>query len=231
MLDVARAAGVSQATASYVLNGKDVPVSEATRQKVLAAARKLGYRPNRLAQNLARRRSGMIGAMVEYIDNPYYAEVAAKLNRKLHDLGYTIPFDVADHEDLSRGRALTDLLSWQPDALICYWHFYLNHYIPELVADRPVVFLGTGKLPPQYDCACSDLAPGAELAVRHLVELGHRRIMYLGVADDPRHDVAQQVCAESGLPAPTVVQEITTCPSRPTTRLGSSWAAGGARRR
>src|ERR1700721_3100628 len=73
--DVARAAGVAASTVSRYLNGQ-LRVSPATEARVLAAVRQLGYVPNAVGRNLARRRSGVIGFVVPEISKPYFGTIA-----------------------------------------------------------------------------------------------------------------------------------------------------------
>ena len=77
--DVARTAGVSVSTASRVLSGSSHPVSEPTRRRVLEAAERLGFEPNRLARALATARSRTIGVVVHDVSDPYYAEIVRGL--------------------------------------------------------------------------------------------------------------------------------------------------------
>lgn len=79
IVDVARVAGVSRQTVTRALNGLP-DVSEATRQRVVAAAGELNYRPNRSAQSLVRGRSVTIGLLVEDLANPYSSELAGALS-------------------------------------------------------------------------------------------------------------------------------------------------------
>jgi LacI family transcriptional regulator len=76
LADISRRAGVSIATASRVLNGSAHPVSDATRERVLAAADELGYRPSELARALVKRTSRIVGVIVGDIVDPYFAEIA-----------------------------------------------------------------------------------------------------------------------------------------------------------
>jgi LacI family transcriptional regulator len=79
IVDVARVAGVSRQTVTRALNGLP-DVSEATKQRVVAAARELNYRPNRSAQSLVRGRSVTLGLLVEDLANPYASELAGALS-------------------------------------------------------------------------------------------------------------------------------------------------------
>src|SRR5919197_4700509 len=76
LADISRRAGVSIATASRVLNGSSHPVSNTTRERVLAAAEELGYRPSELARALVKRTSRIVGVIVGDIVDPYFAEIA-----------------------------------------------------------------------------------------------------------------------------------------------------------
>ena len=86
--DVARLAGVSQSSVSLILNGSDkVSFSSATRERVLAAARTLGYQPK--GQTRApRRRSNLLLILTPTISNPYYCELSQAIERCAADRGY-----------------------------------------------------------------------------------------------------------------------------------------------
>ena len=76
MADIARELNISRATVSYVLNGRDTEfISESTRERVLAAARQMGYRPNRAAQALAGQRSNLIELYIHGFYPAFYGRV------------------------------------------------------------------------------------------------------------------------------------------------------------
>jgi LacI family transcriptional regulator len=88
LADVSRLAGVSVATASRVLNGSTHPVAAATRERVLAAARELGYSPSALAQALVTKRSRIIGVIVGDVVDPYFAEITRGVEDVAGRAGY-----------------------------------------------------------------------------------------------------------------------------------------------
>src|SRR5947209_15522964 len=89
--DVARAAGVSQPTASLVLgNHPTARVAPATRERVLAVAGALGYRPNVIARGLARGRSFALGVIVPDLRNPFFADVVSGAERVAGQAGYAL---------------------------------------------------------------------------------------------------------------------------------------------
>jgi LacI family transcriptional regulator len=81
LADVARRAGVSQATASRIINGSAKPVTEPLRARVLAAVEELQYVPNAHAQSLARSQRSAIGVIVHDVSDPYFAEITRGLQR------------------------------------------------------------------------------------------------------------------------------------------------------
>jgi LacI family transcriptional regulator len=74
--DVARLAGTSTAVVSYVINNGPRPVAPATRERVLAAIKELGYRPDRVAQAMASRRTDLIGLIIPDARQPFFGEMA-----------------------------------------------------------------------------------------------------------------------------------------------------------
>src|ERR1700755_2860980 len=84
--DIAREAGVSQATVSRVINDRGY-VADATREKVLAAIERHGYSPNAMAKGLVTRRSRLIGVMVADVTNPFYPELIEEIDARLHAAG------------------------------------------------------------------------------------------------------------------------------------------------
>src|SRR5687768_12316730 len=104
--DVARAAGVSKATAARVLGGYGI-VSDAVREKVLAVAKALDYRPNELARSMTTGRSGAIGVVVGDIENPFFSAAVRGISDVAHGAGYTVILansgeDIAAEKDAIR---------------------------------------------------------------------------------------------------------------------------------
>ena len=94
---VAQLAGVSQSAVSRTFT-PGASISPATREKVLKAARELGYRPNAIARSLNTARSRIIGVVISYFDNPFYSQVLEALAQKLDTLNYHLLLFVGDRE-------------------------------------------------------------------------------------------------------------------------------------
>lgn len=180
--DVAKAAGVTAATVSYVLSGKR-PVSKATRERVLRYAQELGYRPNQIARSLIKQKTKTIGLVVPYIGNPFYAEMAEAAERITSAVGFRIfVTNTYRDEHLAQGL-LDDLLSRRVDGII------IASEMPSLVEEALQSLNATSATPlPLVLCLWEgnepDFAPAvkfnffaaAQLAAEHLLDLGHRRI-------------------------------------------------------
>jgi DNA-binding LacI/PurR family transcriptional regulator len=180
--DVARHAGVSQATVSIVLNGSSTPirVSPATRSRVLAAADSLGYVPNHAAQSLRRRRTRSIAFINPSPENPYFAEVVAGAQAAAESAGYSISV-VAIPTRESAVQILAHLNAGTDDGVI------VGSRDPRVLADLSgaihrglaVVALQLDVEDPRVPVVRTDRHAGGYLATRHLIELGHRGIAHL----------------------------------------------------
>src|SRR5919205_444290 len=98
IFEVAALAGVSKSTVSNVVRGAD-GVAESTRERVLEAIERLGYRPNALARSFVQQRTTMLGVLVGDLDNPFYAEMAKLIERWAFRHGYTAMFCNIEGDD------------------------------------------------------------------------------------------------------------------------------------
>lgn len=180
LTDVAREAGVGTSIASRVLNGDPtVSTRPETRERILAAARALNYRPSALARGLRLSRTMAIGIVANL---GYYHEIAGILDaveRAAATAGYvTLIADTADF--VGRGEAYHRLLSERRvDGLLIASILVTDTFARELKEEGlPFVLLfrrARGVVP----CVSVDDALGMRTAVEHLAKLGHRRIAYL----------------------------------------------------
>lgn len=176
--DVARLAGVSAATVSRALRG--VPgVADRTRTRVLAAAAQLGYAVSPAASSLATGRTGTVGVIVPYVDRWYFARLISGVERVLRDAGISLLlYNLGD--DPGRTRFFAGLpLRGRVDAVLVL-------SLPLTETERaqlrglgvPLVTIGTEE--PGGDFVGIDDHGAAVTAMRHLVQLGHREIAFIG---------------------------------------------------
>jgi len=174
--DVAEQAGVSVAVVSYVVNPGSRPVATSTREKVEKAIEELGYYPNEIARGLVLQQSLTIGLITPDYTNPVYGEEAEAIQEVCLPNGYLMLF-VYSGNSIDRERELVLMFrAKQVDGVIIQpvSSDPVETIKPLKQAGIPVVLL-------QYDCCevpCVVLADvqGGQLATRHLLDLGHRRI-------------------------------------------------------
>ena len=176
--DVAAHAGVGVATVSRVLNGH-ANVRPATRDRVLDAIRTLNYRPSSVARNLSLQRTMVIGALLPWFTNPSAVQrvrgIVDGLNGSAYDL---MVFDIESEDRQRRAFELFDRGD-RADGLLV-----VSTNPPDLEVERinsaglPCILVD-GVHPSLPSIAVDDVA-GGEMATRHLIELGHRRIALIG---------------------------------------------------
>ncbi len=115
--DVSEASGVSEMTVSRVLRGRE-EVSPGTRERVLAAARALGYVPNKIAGGLASQRVNLVGVIVPSLSNLVFPEVLAAIADELEDTGLQPVFGISRYSAEREENVLYEMLSWRPSGII-----------------------------------------------------------------------------------------------------------------
>ncbi|MDE0546089.1 LacI family DNA-binding transcriptional regulator [Microbacterium sp. C7(2022)] len=186
--DVARRAGVSKSTASRALSGGGY-VSEETRSRVRRAAYEIGYAPSTSAVSLATGRTQNVGVVMPYLNRWFFAEVLEGIQTALLERGLDLTLYDAEPGTDGRRRIFDDFLARKRfDGLIAVGLEPDDHEVERLVAmGRPVVsVVGAGS---ETSSVAIDDEHAARRATEHLLELGHRRIAFVG--GEPDHHWAQ----------------------------------------
>lgn len=173
--DVAERAQVSKSLVSRVMRGADA-VSDRRREAVWAAAEALGYRPNAAARSLVQRRSYHVGVMVSDLHNPFFAEVIDGVDEVAAERGYRTLIATGNRVREAEAQALETLLELRMDGVILLAPRLPGAVIARAAGSVPVAMVGAVARVPGVDVVATDDVRGAELAVEHLVGLGHRRI-------------------------------------------------------
>jgi DNA-binding LacI/PurR family transcriptional regulator len=183
MRDIAVAAAVSQSTVSRVLNDvpTTVPIAPETRERVIQASRRLGYRPNPLARGLRGASTNLIGAVVRDFSDPFYAGAIEALVVESMAHGYNVVLGHV-HGRLDEAISLTAVLETRhTDAIVVLGDMQAH---PQFLADLrnsnvPVVALWQGTSPLEYPTVDTDDRAGIRAGLDHLASLGHRRIAFV----------------------------------------------------
>ncbi len=178
MDDVAARAGVSRALVSLVM--RDSPrVSERSREKVLAAAAELGYRPNLWARNLASGQTHTIGVMLNDLHNPYFTEMAEGVAASAAEAGMQILINSGWQREAGEIDAIEALLNLRTDGIVLGGPRLSLEVLGQLAAQIPTVSVSTYGQPDSFDTVSNDESFGGNLVVDHLVDLGHERIAHI----------------------------------------------------
>lgn len=180
--DVADRAGVSRPLVSLVMRGSP-KVSPEKRQAVLTAAAELNYQPNAAAAHLAGRRTRTIGYVVEDLRNPFFADVAEGMEVAARENGYRLLLNSGHRRSDLESAAIDAFLQLRAEGLVLSSESIGTARITALGALVPTVVVGRPTTSRTVDNVHADDRLGARLAVAHLVELGHRRIAHITVAN------------------------------------------------
>lgn len=177
--DVATYTGVSLGTVSAVLNGNG-RVSLATRNRVRKAIASLGYHPDLYASNLARKNTQVIGLVVSNLQNPFFAETAQAIEDEAARHNYQISL-MATNFSPDRQRAAVERLLGARIAGIAVITSEHDQSTRKLVlaSGVPSVFLDVDKSIKNSTAICVDTRSGMQAAVEHLIELGHRDLLFV----------------------------------------------------
>jgi len=215
-VDVARIAGVSRATVSYVLNDQNdqrIPISAETRQRVMDAIAELGYEIDARAQSLRSGETKMLGVLLPLYENPYFWQLLYGISSEAEAAGYSL---LMAHNSLTseqERRSLRELAEQRVDGLILLIGFKL---LPDIIlrqlrrSTRPIVEITATES--EFDHVLSSYAQGTSALLEYLFELGHRRIGFVyGVAEASQgYDrllVYREVMKAAGMPVDDTLVE------------------------
>ncbi|WP_287885695.1 MULTISPECIES: LacI family DNA-binding transcriptional regulator [Paracoccus] len=178
--DVSEASGVSEMTVSRVLRNRG-DVSAATREKVLTAARSLGYVPNKIAGGLASQRVNLVAVVIPSLSNMVFPDVLGGISAELDDTGLQPVVGVTNYSPSREDTVLYDMLSWRPSGVILAG---LEHSRAARAmldnAGLPVVeIMDVDGEPIDTAVGISHRRAGAEMA-DEILAAGYRRIGFIG---------------------------------------------------
>lgn len=174
MKDVAREAGVALGTVSRVFNG--FPVGEEYRQRVEAAAEKLGYQINNYARALKTNKTYCVGLLMPSLRHPFFAVLTDELTACLMHRGYLTHVMITNFDPEAEQKCFTLVEQNKVDGIIALT------YRPVLDADPSVPIVSIDRqFSDRIPCVSSDNFHGGQMAAEKLIELGCRRLLFLRI--------------------------------------------------
>lgn len=207
--DVARLAKVSRATVSYVLNNRtngNVRISEATRQRVLEAAKRLGYQPNVIARSLRTRRTQLLAVMVPDLTNPFYPLLIRGAQKAAEKHEYQIlVYDSDDRRERELAFVNAVLRRRVDGVILVAFHLDAEDVARLTAANIQVVAVGGRLRHAGIDVVATRERLAVHEVIRYLISCGHRRIAHLaGPQDTPAGQIRlrgyREALMEAGLP-------------------------------
>lgn len=182
LTDIAATIGVAPMTVSRVIN-RNGYVSEETREKVLQAVKSMNYRRNGSARNLKRQRTETVGLVLGDISNPYSTELANAVRNTLSARGFSLFICISEHSTKEDIIAFESLANHSVDGIIVATRSNAggDKYLSEIADSRlPIVVVGREFRHEAVDSVATDNLRGGFEATRHLIDLGHERIGFIG---------------------------------------------------
>jgi len=209
LLDVARACGFSVSTVSIVLS--EAPLSQyvaaATREQIRAMARQLGYHPDAYARSLRRRRSQTVGVLAFDLSDPFCTLIARGIQAGLQPAGYVPLLMDAQTQRKLFDTFLKMILERRAEGVIVIasWVFEETNLLADIEKNRvPIVIVSRDLTARGISSVLVDNEAGGAMALRHLLDLGHRQIAVIRGPEEmfdsePRWAGVRRAAAEAGI--------------------------------
>src|SRR6266567_7973278 len=204
--DIARAAGVSHSTVSRALRDSTL-ISVDVRERIQHLAREMGYTPNAIAQSLQTRQTSMIGLVVTSISDPFWGDVMKGVEEVARESGFSVILSASHNDPDQEMMVIETFRRRRVDGILVAASRITGNYKARLDHIRiPTVLINS-----QAESEAGllhwvsvDDRKGAQLAVEHLLRLGHRSIGYLGTSNRPRSNRHRLLRYQSTLEANNV---------------------------
>lgn len=196
MNDVAKKAGVSQATVSRVLSGNS-SVNPEIRRKVMEWVRKLDYTPNIIAQSLVGSKSLLIGVIISDISNPFFADIIKAVESEAAKYGYSIILCNTDYNLEKEKKYISILKSYKVDGILI---------VPSNKKDKSFFCLKNSGIPlvvitydiRGFSCISISHYMAGQVVAKHLINMGYSKFIALGPTEDDKMIGYKQQIESSG---------------------------------
>lgn len=178
--DVAKAANTSVATVSRVINNNGYPVREELVKRVLKEIKKLDYIPNSIGRQLKNKKSNDIGVIIPNITNQFYPQLILGIEHIARKNGYNILLCISQRDPVNERKYLESLFQKQVKGIIISTLTNEHGFLQKLIASGTKIVVFDQNV--DFDCnkIILNFAKGGQLAAEYLVNLGHKRIGFIG---------------------------------------------------
>lgn len=184
--DIAKRAGVAHTTVSRALRGSPL-IADETAKRIRAIAAELGYYPSAAARSLKTHRSQVLGVIVSNIADPFFSEILQGIDDTAQKSGYSLFIAAAQHDPRREKAIVGTMREHRVDGVIlCSTPFSPEQSQQLLAHEIPIVVINNQAAEDYRYSIYHDDVDGSRQVTRHLLELGHRRIAYLGNAQSGR---------------------------------------------
>lgn len=186
--DIADAAGVTHPTVSRALNNSPL-ISESTRTRIQRIAREMGYTPDAVAQSLQTRRTHIIGLVVASIGDPFFADLVKGVEEVARPAGFSVFLNSSRNDPEQEIQVIETFHRQRVDGILVASSRIGTEHVERLARINVPVVLVNSQAEGEHDFLHSiavDDRIGARRAIEHLIDLGHRRIAYIGVTNRPK---------------------------------------------
>ena len=178
--DIAKQAGVSHSTVSRALHGSPL-IADETVKRIRQIAVEMGYFPSAAARSLRTSRSHALGVIVSTIDDPFFSEILQGIEEIAQGRGYSLLMAASQRNPEREQAIVQDMRQRQVDGLIiCSASFNTSQQLKLLEFGIPIVVINNQAAEDYRYSIYHDDVDGSRQVTRHLIELGHKRIAYLG---------------------------------------------------
>jgi len=178
--DIARKTGVSHSTVSRALSGNSV-ISSQTSARIRTAAQEMGYQPSAAARSLKTNRSNAIGVILSNVADPFFSEIVFGIEECALEAGYSLFIAASQHEPIREKKIVQAMMEHRTDGVIlCSSSFSADQGTQLLKYGFPIVVVNHQSAENFHYSIYHDDIDGSRQITRHLIELGHQRIAYLG---------------------------------------------------
>ena len=178
--DIAKGTGVSHSTVSRALRGNPL-ISDKTAQRIRLAAIEMGYKPSAAARSLKTNRSQVLGVIVSSLDDPFFSEILLGIEECAQEAGYSLFIGASQRNPNRERKIVQTMMEHRIDGIIiCSSSFSVDQGRQLLEYGFPIVVVNHQAAENFHYSIYHDDVNGSSQITRHLINLGHRKIAFLG---------------------------------------------------